>query len=86
MLPILPRDTLGQTHMIIERLELNQLALTSNILTIENLNVGDSIFCEDMKKAHSLRALSYYFLRTRKLPRKFVFRKMDHGWRIIRVK
>jgi hypothetical protein len=72
--------------MIIERLELNQLALTSNILTIENLNVGDSIFCEDMKKAHSLRALSYYFLRTRKLPRKFVFRKMDHGWRIIRVK
>jgi hypothetical protein len=25
-------------------------------------------------------------LRTRKLPRKFVFRKMDHGWRIIRVK
>ena len=85
-MPILPRDTLGQTHMIIERLELNQLALTSNILTIENLNVGDSIFCEDMKKAHSLRALSYYFLRTRKLPRKFVFRKMDHGWRIIRVK
>jgi hypothetical protein len=39
-----------------------------------------------MKKAHSLRALSYYFVRTRKLPRKFVFRKMDHGWRIIRVK
>lgn len=85
-MPILPRDTLGQTHMIIERLELNQLALISNILTIENLDVGDSIFCEDMKKAHSLRALSYYFLRTRKLPRKFVFRKMDHGWRIIRVK
>ena len=85
-MPILPRDTLGQTHMIIERLELNQLALTSNILTIENLDVGDSILCEDMKKAHSLRALSYYFLRTRKLPRKFVFRKMDHGWRIIRVK
>ena len=83
---ILPRDTLGQTHMIIEKLELNQLALTSNILTIENLDVGDSIFCEDMKKAHSSRALSYYFLRTRKLPRKFVFRKMDHGWRIIRVK
>ena len=85
-MPILPRDTLGQTHMIIERLELNQLALTSNILTIENLDVGDSIFCEDMKKAHSLRALSYYFVRTRNVPRKFVFRKMDHGWRIIRIK
>jgi len=72
--------------MIIERLELNQLALTSNIQTLESLGIGDSIFCDDLKKAHSLRALTYYFLRTRKLPRKFVFRKMDHGWRIIRVK
>ena len=72
--------------MIIERLELNQLALTSNILTLESLGIGDSIFCDDLKKAHSLRALTYYFLRTRKLPRKFVFRKMDHGCRIIRVK
>ena len=71
--------------MIIERLELNQLALTSNILTIENLDVGDSIFCDDLKKAHSLRALSYYLVRTRNLSRKFVFRKMDNGWRIIRI-
>ena len=85
-MPILTRDILWQTHMIIKRLELNQLGLTSNILTIEKLDVGESIFCEDMRKAHSLRALSYYFLRTRKLPRKFVFRKMDHGWRIIRVR
>jgi hypothetical protein len=72
--------------MVIERLELNQLALTSNVTTLSMLNVGDSIFCEDMKKAHSLRALSYYFVRTRKLPNKYVFRKMDHGWRIIRIK
>ena len=72
--------------MIIERLELKQLALTSNVLLLEKLDVGDSVFCDDMKKAHSLRALSYYFVRTRKLPWKFVFRKMDHGWRIIRIK
>ena len=72
--------------MIIERLELKQLALTSNVLLLEKLDVGDSVFCEDMKKAQSLRALSYYFVRTRKLPWKFVFRKMDHGWRIIRIK
>lgn len=72
--------------MIIERLELKQLALTSNVLLLEKLDVGESVFCEDMKKAHSLRALSYYFVRTRKLPWKFVFRKMDHGWRIIRIK
>ncbi len=30
--------------MIIERLELNQLALTSNIHTLETLDIGDSIF------------------------------------------
>ena len=72
--------------MIIERLELNQLTLTSNVATLSQLDVGDSIFCEDMKKANSLRALSYYFVKTRNLPRKYVFRKMDHGWRIIRIK
>ena len=72
--------------MIIERLELNQLTLTSNVATLSQLDVGDSIFCEDMKKANSLRALSNYFVKTRNLPRKYVFRKMDHGWRIIRVK
>ena len=71
--------------MIIERLELNQLALTSKIHTLETLDIGDSIFCDDLKKAHSLRALSYYLVRTRNLSRKFVFRKMDHGWRIIRT-
>ena len=71
--------------MIIERLELKQLALTSNIHTLETLGIGDSIFCDDLKKAHSLRALSYYLVRTRNLSRKFVFRKMDHGWRIIRT-
>jgi hypothetical protein len=71
--------------MIIERLELNQLTLTSNVATLSQLDVGDSIFCEDMKKANSLRALSYYFVKTRNLPRKYVFRKMDHGWRVIRV-
>jgi hypothetical protein len=72
--------------MIIERLELNQLTLTSNVAMLSQLDVGDSIFCEDMKKANSLRALSYYFVKTRNLPRKYVFRKMDHGWRIIRIK
>ena len=72
--------------MIIERLELNQLTLTSNVATLSQLDVGDSIFCEDMKKANSLRALSYYFVKTRNLPRKYVFRKMNHGWRIFHIK
>jgi hypothetical protein len=39
-----------------------------------------------MKKAQSLRSLTYYLVRSRNLERKFVFRKMDRGWRIIRTK
>ena len=71
--------------MIIERLDLKQFSLTSHIVTLEKLEVGDSIFCDDRKKADSLRTLSYYFIRTRKVPRKFIFRKMDRGWRLIRT-
>jgi len=71
--------------MIIERLDLKQFSLTSHIVTLEKLEVGDSIFCEDRKKADSLRTLSYYFIKTRKVPRKFIFRKMDRGWRLIRT-
>jgi hypothetical protein len=71
--------------MIIERLDLQKLTLTSHVVTLEKLEVGESIFCHDRKKADSLRALSYYFIRTRNVPRKFVFRKMDRGWRLIRT-
>jgi hypothetical protein len=71
--------------MIIERLDLKQFSLTSHIVTLEKLEVGDSIFCDDRKKADSLRTLSYYFIKTRKVPRKFIFRKMDRGWRLIRT-
>jgi hypothetical protein len=71
--------------MIIERLDLKQFSLTSHVVTLEKLEVGDSIFCDDRKKADSLRTLSYYFIKTRKVPRKFIFRKMDRGWRLIRT-
>ena len=71
--------------MIIERLDLKQFSLTSHIVTLEKLEVGDSIFCDDRKKADSLRTLSYYFIKTRKVQRKFIFRKMDRGWRLIRT-
>jgi len=30
--------------------------------------------------------LSYYLIRSRKLDWKFTFRKMDRGWRLIRIK
>jgi len=72
--------------MLIERVELNKIKLQDDLVTLELLQVGESIFCSDFKKAQSLRSLSYYLIRSRNLERKFTFRKMDHGWRIIRIK
>ncbi|MGA1296602.1 MAG: hypothetical protein ACO3X1_14940 [Burkholderiaceae bacterium] len=72
--------------MLIERIELERIKLRPEIHTLQAMQVGDSIFCSEEKKAQSLRSLSYYLIRSRRLPWKFTFRKMDRGWRIIRVK
>lgn len=72
--------------MIIERVELDQLRSREHTLTLQALAVGESVYCTDMRQAQSLRALSYYLVRSRGLDWKFTFRKMDRGWRIIRVK
>jgi hypothetical protein len=71
--------------MIIERIDLARIKPSGNINTLETMEVGDSVFCTDSRKAQSLRVLSYYLIRTRNLDWKFVFRKMDRGWRVIRT-
>jgi len=71
--------------MIVERIELERLRSLDGINTLNALEVGDSVFLSDFKKAQSMRALSYYLVKSRKLPWKFTFRKMDQGWRVIRV-
>jgi hypothetical protein len=72
--------------MLIEQIELSAIKLNKTVETLESLQIGESIFCDDIKKAHSLRSLSYYLIRSRNLEWKFVFRKIDYGWRIIRIK
>ena len=71
--------------MLIEPIELARIKIRPEIEILQALKVGDSIFCSEEKKAQSLRRLGYYLIRSRKLPWKFAFRKMDRGWRIIRV-
>jgi len=71
--------------MIIERINLDRLREMDGISTLSSLTVGDSVYLSDFKKAQSMRALSYYLVKTRKLPWKVTFRKMDQGWRVIRV-
>ena len=82
--PLRPARQEHQT-MLIERIELERIKLRPEIHTLQAMQVGDSIFCSEEKKAQSLRSLSYYFIRSRRLPWKFAFRKMDRGWRIIRI-
>lgn len=71
--------------MIVERINLANLRQMDGISTLSSLTVGESIYLSDFKKAQSLRALSYYLVKSRNLPWKFTFRKMDQGWRVIRV-
>lgn len=71
--------------MLIERIDLARIKPSGNVSVLESMGVGDSVFCDDARKAESLRVLSYYLIRTRSLDWKFVIRKMDHGWRVIRV-
>ena len=71
--------------MIIERVELQSIRTDEYISILKSLDVGERIFSDNFKKAQSLRSLAYYLKKTRNLERNFMFRKMDQGWRIIRV-
>jgi hypothetical protein len=71
--------------MIIERIDLTRLRSLEGITTLGSLEVGDSIYLSDFKKAQSMRSLSYYLVKSRGLSWRFTFRKMDQGWRIIRT-
>ena len=71
--------------MLIERVNLENIRKQAHITTLSALEVGESVYCTELKQAQSLRALSYYMVRSRNLQRKFTFRKMDRGWRLIRI-
>ena len=71
--------------MIVERFNLSRLNLNNRIEALSTLEPGDSLFFDQLNEAHSMRVLSYYFLRTRNLAWRFTFRKIDKGWRLIRT-
>lgn len=71
--------------MLIERVNLENIRQQAHITTLSELEVGESVYCTELRQAQSLRALSYYMVRSRNLQRKFTFRKMDRGWRLIRI-
>ncbi len=71
--------------MLVDRHPVTSITSQSHLATLCTLEVGQSIFCEEWRQAASLRSLSYYLIKTRRPEWKFTFRKMDRGWRLIRV-
>ena len=71
--------------MLIDRQSLKFSEPSGYLQTLSTLEVGQSVFSDDWRRASSLRSLSYYLVRTQKPGWKFTFRKMDRGWRLIRV-
>ena len=72
--------------MLVERFDLARLQPDSRVAVLNTLQIGDSLFFAEHKEAQSMRVLSYYFLKTRNLGWRFTFRKIDNGWRLIRIK
>jgi len=72
--------------MLVERFDLARLQPDSRVAVLNQLQIGDSLFFAEHKEAQSMRVLSYYFLKTRNLGWRFTFRKIDNGWRLIRVR
>jgi len=71
--------------MRIERFDLARLLPESRLAVLSSLQIGDSLFFAEHKEAQSMRVLSYYFLKSRNLTWRFTFKKIDNGWRLIRI-
>ena len=72
--------------MFIEKIDLERIREKNWLDLLSRLDVGESIYCSDHREAESVRVTSYYLLKTRKLDWEFVSRKMDQGWRLIRIR
>lgn len=73
-------------RMFIERIDLAQIREKNWLDVLGQLQIGESVYCTDHREAESARVTSYYLIKTRNLDWKFVSRKMDRGWRLIRVR
>jgi hypothetical protein len=72
--------------VFIEKINLAQIRERNWLDVLSRLEVGESVYCSDHREAESVRVTSYYLVKTRRLPWKFISRKMDRGWRLIRVR
>jgi hypothetical protein len=75
----------GGFPVFIEKIDLEKIREKNWLELLSRLEVGESVYCVDPREAESVRVTSYYLIKTRKLPWRFVSRKMDRGWRLIRV-
>ena len=63
--------------MLVDRQPIAHIRSEDYLSILCTLEVGQSVFCEEWRRAASLRSLSYYLIKTRKPDWKFTFRKLS---------
>ncbi len=52
----------------------------------QSMNIGDSLFLSEFRKAESARVSAIQFVKRRQLDWKFSIQKSREGWRIYRIR
>ena len=69
----------------LEKTLTENLPLRRAIYPFNEMEVGDSFFINDYRKAESARIAAFQFCKRNAKAWKFTMRKMDDGWRVIRL-
>ena len=70
---------------IVEKTQTENLTLNRAIYPFHEMEVGDSFFINDYRKAESARIAAFQFCKRNAKGWKFTMRKMEGGWRVIRL-
>ena len=70
---------------ILEKAQPEALNLTRATYPFQEMEVGDSFFIDNYRKAESARIAAFQFCKRNSNSWKFTMRKMEGGWRVIRV-
>ena len=70
---------------ILEKTQTENLPLRRTIYPFHEMEFGDSFFINDYRKAESARIAAFQFCKRNAKEWKFTVRKMEGGWRVIRL-
>ena len=82
---LVPTSIRGVHMFLIEKAPAEVFLEDRTTYPFENMDVGDSFLITDFRKAESARVSAIQFCKRKCKDWKFTQRKMDGGWRIIRI-